>query len=176
MIIKTMTKRLKEYFSLKKRIEELNREILYLDIKEKAQTKHIGKQVEKLDNPRNWMKYIIQYYGPFSDLSVEHPELSEAIVADPFNDFTSVREFLSDIHTVAENKAMQALIKHLIQEQIIFIAKISESELESNYSRATLNGFLKLQEALETQSTEYKKLNAPKEKLTPEETFAVMGD
>lgn len=165
----TIFKTIKEFISLTNQNRRLEKEI-----KEKQ---------KKLESPHEWVKVVTQLYG-YIPTSVfyygEDPDyinFAERIVMDKNNEFTTLGDFYETLKPIFKNKAFSELLRMLIAQQVHFIAHTTDEE-QAVYSKATLNGYLKIERVLhdlEAYERDHRgSLSTPK--LTPAEKFAVMGD
>lgn len=144
MNVKTMTIAFLQKKLFKKEYERLERE-------EKIFEEYKEETLTAMNNPKNWIEHIVSVYGPFPQLEDFNTVINDyvyEIVKDKNNEYEKPEDFFAEIKPVLDNKALRLILKYMMNEQIHYIAMQSTPE-DADFSRASLNGFLKVERVLD---------------------------
>lgn len=81
------------------------------------------------------------------------------ILAEFGNDSDALNTFLADVKDLHDNKAWPRIRDYLVREQIMYGMKEAEDLIQTNFSRATINGITLMDEEIDSLYAVYVKLH-----------------
>lgn len=88
-------------------------------------------------------------------------------IEEAYGEVESERAFLTNVHTLLQNKALEPVLTYLMRNQILFTAKEAIGDDQVFFGRATVNGIVLVREELRRLDAIYKEKYAPKEEYDP---------
>jgi deoxyhypusine synthase len=84
-------------------------------------------------------------------------------ILEEFIEMDAEEAFLSDVHTLAESKALKKIVNFLVRDKLWYVGTVAEDMVKVNFGRATINGIELVLEEIGRLDAIYKERHAGRE-------------